>query len=353
MLESSILSWERQAEKPTFDEDTVEPIEKLSIHEAHDKSAALSGMKLVVNQSSRALTTVAEKELPIYKKRLTSCLLLLDAFVHFRDDDALLVRCATPAKESSSPGKDVSTSDRKGVAGASGADSAAVAEDTVEPAIRSSEASKSEMQVDQGVNKVDVSLADEEKELASARANCNASIDEKMVSISNDLESWLFPLPLSLAEPVRSESKKLIPYSKVMPICLQPLRVWSGMDACDALTALLQFISSLTLVPEMARQLLDGGGVQSLLTLRNLGTRAASSTEPRLVREFVKTILRHVLEDSETLREVMECEVRTSFAQLSEAPFGGRPPRRTLPSILDTHRNMIQRNPVLFVHSLA
>lgn len=353
VLESSILSWERQAEKPTFDEDTVEPIENLSIHEAHDKSAALSGMELVANQSSRALTAVAEKELPIYKKRLTSCLLLLDAFVHFRDDDALLVRCATPAEETSSPGKDVSTSDRKGVVGASGAGSAAVAEDTVEPAIRSSDATKSEMQVDQGVSKVDVNLADEEKELASARADCNASIDEKMVSISKDLASWLFPLPLSLAGPVRSESNELIPYSKAMSICLQLLRVWSGMDAGDAFTALLQLISSLTLVPEMAQQFLDGGGVQSLLTLRNLGTRAASSTEPRLVREFVKTILRHVVEDSVTLREGMECELRTSFAQPSGAPFGGRPPRRTLPSILDMHRNMIQRNPVVFVHALA
>lgn len=348
VLESCILSWDSlAAAKPSFDEDTVKPIENLTIHDGHGKSTAAGGDDM--SHVRLRLTAVAMKELPSYVKRVTSCLLLLDAFVHFRDDDALLVRCATPAEAVDVPEKkaDVPGPRGKGTAGGSSG------QDAVEPAGVVDGSSKVEMQVDQLPNEVSVELDCEEEDMMKARLNCSAAIDGEMSSITKDLSSWLFPLPLTLTGPIRADCKDTIPYSRAMHICLQLLDVWAGMDAGDAFTALLQLISSLTLIPEMAQHFLDGGGVETLLTLRNLGTRAGSSTEPRLVREFVKTIVRHVVEDPLTLREGMESDLRTSFSHPYAGPNGPRAPRRTVPALLDMYRNMIQRNPVVFVHALS
>ncbi|XP_007018281.2 PREDICTED: E3 ubiquitin-protein ligase UPL1 [Theobroma cacao] len=107
----------------------------------------------------------------------------------------------------------------------------------------------------------------------------------------------------------------------------------------ETMHAVLQLCSTLTRTHSVAVCFLDGGGVSSLLSL------PTSSLFPGF-DNIAATIIRHVLEDPQTLQQAMEAEIKHSLVAMANRHSNGRvSPRNFLVNL----SSVISRDPVIFM----
>lgn len=109
----------------------------------------------------------------------------------------------------------------------------------------------------------------------------------------------------------------------------------------ETMHAVLQLCSTLTRTHSVAVSFLDAGGLQLLLSLP-AGSLFVGFDN------VVAVIIRHILEDSQTLQQAMESEIRHSFGTVSNRQSSGRLTARTFLSNLSS---VVQRDPVTFMQA--
>ncbi|GLU16061.1 hypothetical protein SLE2022_325110 [Rubroshorea leprosula] len=109
----------------------------------------------------------------------------------------------------------------------------------------------------------------------------------------------------------------------------------------ETVHAVLQLCATLTRTHSVAVCFLDGGGVNSILSL------PTSSLFPGF-DNVAATIIRHVLEDPQTLQQAMEAEIRHNLMAIANRHSHGRvTPRNFLISV----SSAIARDPVIFMQA--
>lgn len=107
----------------------------------------------------------------------------------------------------------------------------------------------------------------------------------------------------------------------------------------ETMHAVLQLCSTLTRTHSIAVTFLDSGGLHSLLSLPTASLFVGFDN-------VAATIIRHILEDPQTLQQAMESEIRLSVAALANRQSSGRlTPRNFLSNLT----SVIQRDPVIFM----
>ncbi|XP_022131797.1 E3 ubiquitin-protein ligase UPL2-like isoform X2 [Momordica charantia] len=110
---------------------------------------------------------------------------------------------------------------------------------------------------------------------------------------------------------------------------------------CETMHAVLQLCSSLTRSHSVAVSFLDAGGLTSLLSL------PTSSLFPGF-DSIASTIIRHILEDPQTLQQAMESEIRhTLITAMNRHPNGRVTPRNFLLGL----NSVITRDPMIFMRA--
>ncbi|CDP00938.1 unnamed protein product [Coffea canephora] len=107
----------------------------------------------------------------------------------------------------------------------------------------------------------------------------------------------------------------------------------------ETMHAVLQLCSTLTRTHSIAVSFLDAGGLQSLLSLPTSSLFVGFDN-------IAATIIRHVLEDPQTLQQAMESEIRHSIATAANRQASGR---LTARNFLLNLSSVIQRDPVIFM----
>ncbi|KAK4483925.1 hypothetical protein RD792_011134 [Penstemon davidsonii] len=109
----------------------------------------------------------------------------------------------------------------------------------------------------------------------------------------------------------------------------------------ETMHAVLQLCSTLTRTHSVAVSFLEAGGLHSLLSL------PASSLFVGF-DSIAAAIIRHILEDSHTLQQAMESEIRHTVATAANRQSSGRlTPRNFLSSL----SSVVQRDPVIFMQA--
>ncbi|XWS25402.1 hypothetical protein CRYUN_Cryun27aG0065300 [Craigia yunnanensis] len=179
------------------------------------------------------------------------------------------------------------------------------------------------LQVDQKLN----------SEIVEQLKGDNVSSQQTSVSIDEDKKS---KLRLSFGSPRHIdvlEQKRLI---EIACSCIR------NQFPSETMHAVLQLCSTLTRTHSVAVCFLDGGGVSSLLSL------PTSSLFPGF-DNVAATIIRHVLEDPQTLQQAMEAEIKHSLAAMSNRHSNGRVgPRNFLVNL----SSVISRDPVIFMQAV-
>ncbi|TYH65157.1 hypothetical protein ES332_D06G037000v1 [Gossypium tomentosum] len=161
----------------------------------------------------------------------------------------------------------------------------------------------------------------------------NVSSQQTSVSIDEDNKS---KLQSSFGSPRHidiHEQKRLI---EIACSCIK------SQFPSETMHAVLQLCSTLTRTHSVAVCFLDGGGVSSLLSL------PTSSLFPGF-DNVAATIIRHVLEDPQTLQQAMEAEIKHSLAALANRHSSGRVSPRIF--ILNLS-SVISRDPVIFMQAV-
>ncbi|KAK8642698.1 hypothetical protein V6N13_012035 [Hibiscus sabdariffa] len=110
----------------------------------------------------------------------------------------------------------------------------------------------------------------------------------------------------------------------------------------ETMHAVLQLCSTLTRTHPVAVYFLDGGGVSSLLTL------PTSSLFPGF-DNVAATIIRHVLEDPQTLQQAMEAEIKQNLVAMANRHSNGRvSPRNFLVNL----SSVVSRDPLIFMQAV-
>lgn len=109
----------------------------------------------------------------------------------------------------------------------------------------------------------------------------------------------------------------------------------------ETMHAVLQLCSTLTRTHSVAVGFLDAGGLHLLLSL------PASSLFVGF-DNVAAIIMRHILEDSQTLQQAMESEIRHSFITVANRQSSGRLTPRNFLSNLSS---VVQRDPVIFMQA--
>ncbi|PPS03508.1 hypothetical protein GOBAR_AA17142 [Gossypium barbadense] len=110
----------------------------------------------------------------------------------------------------------------------------------------------------------------------------------------------------------------------------------------ETLHAVLQLCSTLTRIHSLAVCFLDVGGVSSLLSL------PTSSLFPGF-DNVAATIIRHVLEDPQTLQHAMEAEIKHNLVAMANRHSNGRvSPRNFLVNL----SSVVSRDPVIFMQAV-
>ncbi|KAG7971958.1 hypothetical protein I3843_07G160500 [Carya illinoinensis] len=109
----------------------------------------------------------------------------------------------------------------------------------------------------------------------------------------------------------------------------------------ETMHAVLQLCSTLTRIHSIAISFLDAGGLSLLLAL------PTSSLFPGF-DNVAAAIIRHVLEDPQTLQQAMESEIRHSFVAATNRHSNGRVTTRHFLSNLNS---VISRDPVVFMQA--
>lgn len=302
-IRGSCARWGTMSAFPTVEEATVRPIEQLSIQE----SRLGSGSGVVRNDSvdKDANFTTMSQDL----RCATASLLLLDAFVRNQRSDNLHLLASHLAEKEKSKAPDT---DGSGAAGEKRSPAASTSAPEEEPVpARMHVDGDDEDEVVEALN-----LEDEEEDMARARERCDAEIDKQLSETLNDFENWTRQLRFSVIGPMSADEGYCedISISSGIRLCLDLLSAWRNVEVGDALPALLQFLSSLT--REDGSAFLESGGISVVLGMKELsGQTGCSAAELRLIRSHVRAILRHTVEDKDSLQEAMEIELRALVAQ--------------------------------------
>ncbi|KAK8600955.1 hypothetical protein V6N13_059305 [Hibiscus sabdariffa] len=136
----------------------------------------------------------------------------------------------------------------------------------------------------------------------------NGSSQQTSVNIDEDKRSKLHSSFGSPRHIDSNEQKRLI---EIACSCIR------NQFPSETMHSVLQLCSSLTRTHSVAVSFLDGGGVSSLLSL------PPSSLFPGF-DNVAATIIRHVLEDPQTLQQAMEAEIKHSLAAMANRHSNGR-----------------------------
>ncbi|KAF7830039.1 E3 ubiquitin-protein ligase UPL1-like [Senna tora] len=179
------------------------------------------------------------------------------------------------------------------------------------------------LQVDQKLNS---EIAEQLKKDAVNNQQTSISIDEDR---QNKLQS---ALGLSLKYADIDEQKRLV---EIACSCMK------NQLPSDTMHAVLLLCSNLTRNHSVALSFLDAGGLSLLLSLPN------SSLFPGF-DNAAASIIRHVLEDPQTLQQAMESEIKHSFVVAANRHPNGRVnPRNFLLNLA----SVISRDPVVFMQA--
>ncbi|XP_022728281.1 E3 ubiquitin-protein ligase UPL2-like [Durio zibethinus] len=170
-------------------------------------------------------------------------------------------------------------------------------------------------------------------ELVEQLKGDNVSSQQTSVSIDEDKKSKLHSSFGSPRHIDIHEQKRLI---EIACSCIR------NEFPSETVHAVLQLCCTLTRTHSVAVCFLDGGGVSSLLSL------PTSSLFPGF-DNIAATIIRHVLEDPQTLQQAMEAEIKHSFVSMANRHSNGRvSPRNFLVNLSP----VISRDPVIFMQSV-
>ncbi|XWS24002.1 hypothetical protein CRYUN_Cryun28dG0063800 [Craigia yunnanensis] len=179
------------------------------------------------------------------------------------------------------------------------------------------------LQVDQKLN----------TEIVEQLKGDNVSSQQTSVSIDEDKKSKLHSSFGSPRHIDIHEQKRLI---EIACSCIK------NQFPSETMHAVLQLCSTLTRTHSVAVCFLDGGGVSSLLSL------PTSSLFPGF-DNVAATIIRHVLEDPQTLQQAMEAEIKHSLVAMANRHSNGRvSPRNFLVNL----SSVISRDPVIFMQAV-
>ncbi|KAG6644475.1 E3 ubiquitin-protein ligase UPL2-like isoform X1 [Carya illinoinensis] len=109
----------------------------------------------------------------------------------------------------------------------------------------------------------------------------------------------------------------------------------------ETMHAVLQLCSTLTRTHSVAISFLDAGGLSLLLSLPTISLFPGFDN-------VAANIIRHILEDPQTLQQAMESEIRHSFVAATNRHTNGRIPARNFLSNLNS---VISRDPVVFMQA--
>ncbi|KAI3465189.1 hypothetical protein Pfo_021852 [Paulownia fortunei] len=109
----------------------------------------------------------------------------------------------------------------------------------------------------------------------------------------------------------------------------------------ETMHAVLQLCSTLTRTHSVAVSFLDAGGLHLLLSLPLSSLFVGFDN-------VVAVIIRHILEDSQTLQQAMESEIRHSFVTVANRQSSGR---LTARNFLSNLSSVVQRDPVIFMQA--
>lgn len=179
------------------------------------------------------------------------------------------------------------------------------------------------LQVDQKLN----------SEIAEQLKKDSISGQQGSISIDEDKQNRLQSASgLSLKHIDLKDQKRLI---EIACSCIK------SQLPSETMHAVLQLCSTLTRTHSVAVSFLDAGGLSLLLTL------PTSSLFPGF-DNVAATIIRHVLEDPQTLQQAMEFEIRHSLVAAANRHSNGRvSPRNFLSSL----SSAISRDPVIFMRA--
>ncbi|KAK9930153.1 hypothetical protein M0R45_027205 [Rubus argutus] len=178
------------------------------------------------------------------------------------------------------------------------------------------------LQVDQKLNP---EVAEQLKRDALSSQQTSISIDEDK---QNKLQS---ALGLSSKHIEVKEQKRLI---EISCACIR------NQLPSETMHAVLQLCSTLTKTHAVAVSFLDAGGLSLLLSLPTSSLFSGFDN-------IAATIIRHVLEDPQTLQQAMEFEIRHNLVAAANRHSGRVSPRNFLASL----SSAISRDPVIFMRA--
>ncbi|XP_022768487.1 E3 ubiquitin-protein ligase UPL2-like isoform X2 [Durio zibethinus] len=179
------------------------------------------------------------------------------------------------------------------------------------------------LQVDQKLN----------SEIIEQMKGGNVGSQQTSVIIDEDKKSKLHSSFGSLRHIDIHEQKRLI---EIACSCIK------NQFPSETMHAVLQLCSTLTRTHSVAVCFLDGGALSSLLSLPTSSLFSGFDN-------ITATIIRHVLEDPQTLQQAMEGEIKHSLAAMANRHSNGRvSPRNFLVHL----SSVISRDPVIFMQAV-
>lgn len=331
-------SWESLGNAKIVDEEATKPIRDLTISEKMDLEENLNLSPNASGAEKNKLTVPRKSQMQVMNC-VTTCSLILDAFVRYHSRDSLIDHTTErPSKdETSMEVDDDPTTPKEGAVTPKEDTSAEDVVSSEKQDEKSKDASDSvaKMEVDEIIP---VNIAEISRDAKSRAKKERNEATEKAV---DELLTW-----------TGTKSKKYeLPFSaeELLNCAMKLISSLSGFEVGDCMIALLQLVCSLTSDFHMAKKFMDSDGVELLLSLPHLETKKARTTSAKMTRNLVRTILRHVLEDADTLREAMESEIRL----LLHAGNGRSRPSTSTRSLVASSSGMIGRNLECFTRALA
>lgn len=363
----TVEDWENMSKSPQVDIEAIQPIQKLSIqedkHEVERETQESTNKRRKNPRPPKKLTLTTRPMLrPVSTnealglQKLTTCLLHLDALIRYESKDSIIQRAneIAESKEDASdkadkdvPNKQVenmdtdegTTSDWEEVSGdlaSRNTRNGAQTRNTLNELIRDVFGTPSSaMEVDQRPE-------DAEIDLEAVRSTARVGKEKLISSAKKMIVEWT----------TKSGDKSMVsgvPKETLLRRCLSLLKLWKVVEVGDALLAVLQLIGSLTADWMLAQVAINEGLISLLLTLPQLRAGQSKSTDFKVVRSLTKTILRHLLEDPETLREAMMAELRSL---LSPSPSRTRV-LFTVRSLITATSPLAARNLQCFISALT
>ncbi|XP_075511798.1 LOW QUALITY PROTEIN: E3 ubiquitin-protein ligase UPL2-like [Primulina tabacum] len=159
----------------------------------------------------------------------------------------------------------------------------------------------------------------------------NDVIDQTSITIDEDKQQKIASRTMSKYLDIQ-EAKRIV---EMACVCIRK------QLPSETMHAILQLCSTLTRTHSVAVSFLDAGGLHLLLSL------PASSLFVGF-DGLMAVIVRHILEDPQTLQQAMESEIRHSVATLSNRQSSGR---LTVRNFLSNLSSVVQRDPVIFMQA--